>query len=375
MSQTKSPFVSSAPLPPSAARRPPYRRRGFAGAVLGWFSSLLRFVLATALFFVLMVLASYWVVARLIGGSELKAPDLTGKTLHETIRMLKKDNLSVQWERDQPHDQLGEGKIISQFPTPGAVIKAGTPLRVVVSAGTAKVEVPELRGESKISASLALSKLGLSVGTITGIPSSGSAVGKVLGTDPPGKTGVPQGSKINLLISTGQIPTIQPMPKIQGLTIEQAREELARFGLMISEERKEPAAATAPDQVFKQFPAPGEPVTETTSILVSYAPPAETEAEPETEEHAATPAGQTKTPTQPVTVIRPGTSATPPAVKLDGAMTTSTVETTPTQSRPESERVKPRNEEEPPAVGTEEPETDAEAGGEDSAAPPAAVNE
>jgi beta-lactam-binding protein with PASTA domain len=250
----------------------PPRRRGLFRSLFGWFSGLLSFILATILFFTLMTLAIYWLVCHVfIPPGDLKTPDLRGKPFLEAAKVLRNQNLSIKWERDQPNETVQEGNIITQKPEPGTPIKKGSSIRVVVSGGLALVPLPDLRRVTQNRAQILLRKAGLEVGNRTLLPSTTDPVGTVLATDPPAGTGVPQGSKINLLVATGQGQMMQAMPNLAGMTLDQAREVLTKAGLFATE-LPVSAEGAAPGQVVSQNPPAGESVTDSTRIVVKYTP-------------------------------------------------------------------------------------------------------
>ena len=251
-------------------------RRSWPMRILGWLWGMTRFLILTMIFFALLVGASYWVVSRAIRGHELNAPNITGRSIAEAMATLQNDRISLLLDRHEPHDWIPEGDIIRQFPQPGARIKSGTPIRVVVSKGAPRVTVPDLRGQSRIAAGIRLRNLGLDVGAVAEVPRSGQAGGTVMATDPPGGSGVIDGSRINLLISSGR-PTAaaqRTMPDLYGLTPAEAREVLAQSGLIIAEERKSPAEGVLAGRIHTQSPPAGQSVSSGTPISVVFAPEA-----------------------------------------------------------------------------------------------------
>lgn len=304
------PPPQQAPLaPPPARPTRPYRGGGFLGAIAGWFSGLFRFLLAATLFSVLVGLVAYWVAFKYIGSEELPAPNLLGKNFIEAAKYLKNDelmrkyNLSLQWEREQPHNTVAKGEIITQSPAPGRRIKAGTPIRVVTSLGLALVEVPDLRGIPRQQAGVLLHNKNLAIGNITAFPEPGSPPGVVKETDPPRGTGVPPGAQINLFVTTGKTQVTQIMPNLKGMSVAQAQDELAKLGTFIGEERKAHVEGGTPGQIHQQTPEAGATISETTNIIVTYEPLAETQpvptVTPEPEQAEPTPAPETHEPPQP----------------------------------------------------------------------------
>lgn len=222
-----------------------------------------------------MALGSYWLVDHWISGVELNAPNLTAHSLPDALQVLQVAGLTLSLDREEPHVVVPEGDVISQFPAPGTRIKEGSTLRVVISSGPPLLMVPDLRGESKVAAESRLRNLGLVIGHVASVPTIDGRGGIVIATDPPGDSGVVQGASVNLLVSSGPIDVVKTMPNLHGLTINEARTLLARYGLMLAEERRLPASGVLAGQIHDQKPAPGVKVGGSTRISVSYNPEAE----------------------------------------------------------------------------------------------------
>lgn len=269
----KSPYTSSSDaFAQIDATYLPRRRRGFFRGLFGWISGMLRFILATILFFALMTVGIYWLVSNiLIPPGELNTPDVRGKPFLEAAKELRNHNLSLKWERDQPSESVPEGNIISQQPEPNKRIKKGSPIRVVVSGGLALAPMPDLRRVTQNRAQALLRKAGLEVGNRTLMPSTTDPVGTVLATDPPAGAGVPQGSKVNLLVTTGHTRLSVAMPNLKGMKLDQARDALTQAGLFATEAPTTEEGA-APGSVVSQSPAAGELVSDNTHIVIKYVP-------------------------------------------------------------------------------------------------------
>ncbi|MEN6626123.1 MAG: PASTA domain-containing protein [Candidatus Sumerlaeia bacterium] len=262
---------SQAGAPPIRRRRLPWPLRFVKWLAIS-FSDLIRFLLYTALFFALIGAVSYWLVVSYVKrNDEIAAPDLRRLTVYEAIDKVHSDRISLQLDHKQPHPSIPEGRIISQFPPPDQTIKAGTPIRVVVSSGTSLIPVPDVMvGETRRAAGLRLRAAGLDEGNITTIARAGVAGGIVLATDPPSRAGVPEGSKVNLLISSGEATAaLEHMPNLIGLNAEQAGELIAPFK---AEVRVEAKPGSPPGLIHTQSPAPGESVGPQTRIVITSSP-------------------------------------------------------------------------------------------------------
>lgn len=269
-------FASSTLCSPTASRRGASLVHRLFFGLVRWIGNFTRLILYTVFFFILMVAASYWVASQFFGGREFTAPDLAGMSLEQAARELKDDRVSLLLDRTQPHPEIPEGHIVSQYPAPGTRIKSGTPMRVVISGGPPLVTLPDLRGLSRLNAGIRLRSLGFDVGNIARVSRPDVESDSVLATDPPGGTGVLSGAKVNLLISAGQSGVIRQMPNLIGLTLEEAGELLNQYDMVIARANPEPSQRVLAGQIHRQQPAPGDPLSPETRISVDFVPQRET---------------------------------------------------------------------------------------------------
>jgi beta-lactam-binding protein with PASTA domain len=261
------------PFESTGTRAKQKKERGFVKRLLGFISGLVWLVLATSLFFGVLAVASYYVLGHFIRGEEIDAPDLTARPVIEALEIAKEHDLSVEFNGEEPSEMLAEGEILSQNPKPGTKIKSRTPIRVVVSSGARQTVLPEqVVGQTRLQAGITLRELGLDTGEIAYLPVTGQNPDVVLATDPPPGTGVPPGSKVNLLVAAETGARTYLMPDLYGLTPEQANVELARYGLKVNQIEEEFASGAVPGGVIKQNPTAGSPIGEGTSVTITTEP-------------------------------------------------------------------------------------------------------
>ena len=160
------------------------------------------------------------------------------------------------------------GLVYRQEPVAGERKPKGSDVRIWVSTGLPKAEVPSLVGQSSTDAVAALTKLRLKP-DLHEVPSSKEA-GIVTAQDPPPGTKITVGEKVRLNVSKGPQPV--SVPSVIGQPIEQASSVLQAAGFQVSPryvENSEPA-----NTVIDQTPAGGESAGKgtTVSITVSKGP-------------------------------------------------------------------------------------------------------
>lgn len=275
MGESTDPFTTTKISRTGFGRRPkPKQSRGILRRLLGFVSGLVWLVLATCLFFGALAGASYYVLGRYVRGETIPAPDLTARSVMEAMAIAREHSLSIEFDREEPSEALAEGEILSQRPKPGEMIKARTPIRVVVSSGPRQTILPDqLVGQTRLQVGITLRELELDLGNVAFLPAApGQNPDVVLATDPPPGTGVPRGSKVNVLVAAETSTRSYSMPDLYGLTLEQANLELSRLGLRVNSVKEDYAAGALGGSIHAQQPAPGMPVSGESQIEVTVAP-------------------------------------------------------------------------------------------------------
>ena len=200
------------------------------------------------------------------GPEPIEMPRVTGLTRDRAEGRLESLGLEVETVISF-HDEVEEGLVISQNPSPGADINPGWSVQIVVSKGPDEIELEELSGRSVDEVSALLQESGMEV-AVEQESSDEVEVGFVIRTEPPGGALLEPGSRVVVVESTG--PRFITVPDLTGSTTEDAKVTLSGLGLLL-----EVATSTVPvsepgldDRVARQAPEPGDQLLEGEIVLV-----------------------------------------------------------------------------------------------------------
>jgi eukaryotic-like serine/threonine-protein kinase len=130
----------------------------------------------------LIVLGGMLVAAKVLTApATVSLPRLHGLTAGQVNSTLKRIHLDANFVRH--YSQVKPGTAISQNPGPGARVKDGSTITVVLSKGPRPVKVPPLTGKTSSSASATLHHLGLHA-SVTTVPAPGTTPGIVARQSP-----------------------------------------------------------------------------------------------------------------------------------------------------------------------------------------------
>ena len=222
------------------------------------------------------------------GPEPIEMPRVTGLTRDRAEGRLESLGLEVETVISF-HDEVEEGLVISQNPSPGADINPGWSVQIVVSKGPDEIELEELSGRSVDEVSALLQESGMEV-AVEQESSDEVEVGFVIRTEPPGGALLEPGSRVVVVESTG--PPFITVPDLTGSTTEDAKVTLSGLGLMLEVAGSHVSVSdpSLDDRVARQAPEPGDQLLEGETVLAvlgEYTPKA-TQPEEGTDEESET---------------------------------------------------------------------------------------
>ena len=181
-------------------------------------------------------------------------PEITGLTVNEATTAVQDKGLSLEVVSQQYSETMPAGQIISSVPQGGDRIHNGDTVKVVVSKGKQRFEVPNVLGDSEDDARTALAKANIGVGEVTQEHNGKYDEGTVADMSIDPKTEVKPGTTVDLVISTGPVPI--RIPDVVGSFAGQAKGVLEELGFQVNF-APETTEDTAPNRVTAQDPEDG----------------------------------------------------------------------------------------------------------------------
>jgi len=175
----------------------------------------------------------YWIFTlqptSFTGSVAVDVPDVVGQTYDDAASLL--DDLDLVPQRfEEPNDTIEAGLVMSTDPPAGTSVAHGQIIRITVSSGPKKVEVPDVTRLDEAAARAALEGAGLVVGEITSDFSGVIPNGAVIRSDPAvSPNGVPKGTKVNLVLSNGQVN----VPDVVNQPLAGGSQALTSLGLTV----------------------------------------------------------------------------------------------------------------------------------------------
>lgn len=200
----------------------------------------------------------------------LPVPNQVGEPEAEAAAALRALKFKVV-SREEYVNGTRAGQVTAQRPPPGRELKEGGTVYLTVSKGPVPVAIPELAGTNRTSASEAIARAGLTVGSVTEKASEEVPAGGVLDWSPKGGM-IPTGSAVDLVVSSGPAP--RTVPDVSGRSFDAASGALSTLGLKVG--RSDDYSDTVPEgQVISSNPGAGAKVERgsTVTVVVSRGQP------------------------------------------------------------------------------------------------------
>ena len=214
-----------------------------------------------------------------IHGREVTIPKLVGMSPFEAERAGAASGLQVVVERQFYSADIPEGKIMTQMPPPGTIVRRGWSIRVAQSLGPQRVAIPDVTGGSERVAELNIQRRGLSLGSVAHVNLPDTQLDQVISQSPPANASGVSAPKINMLVSDGPEAAIYVMPNLTGQPLGSAMLALQDAGIKVgkvsmlppppsspSEPQTSPVApsavseSSAASMIVTQTPAPGQKI-------------------------------------------------------------------------------------------------------------------
>ena len=187
----------------------------------------------------------------------VEVPDLQGVHRKRARTVLKDAGLGVEeYKRATITGDVPENTVNQQDPVAGTVIRRGDPVKLRFEAASAII--PDLTGMTRAEADMALTDLGLRLGTVTAELNEGLAIEGIQTQSPPAGERVPGDTAVAITVA---MPAVV-VPAVLGNKLADARKTLEADELTLGQVVFKPARAfddaTYVCSVTRQIPAAGE---------------------------------------------------------------------------------------------------------------------
>jgi beta-lactam-binding protein with PASTA domain len=217
----------------------------------------------------------YGVMSVSLRGGNVTMPDLKGLPKAGADSKLQGLGLQLQVREERYSNTSAYSAVLEQSVEPGATIKRGRVIAVVVSLGSQTLEVPQLQGmPSSRQARLLLEQNGLVLGAEDHVASE-EPLDTVLAQAPESGQSVARGDQVSLLVSAGPLVSARVMPDFTGQSLDKARDLANHMGLVLRRVIEAADKAGVPGSVLAQSLTPSARVETGQDLVLTVVPGAD----------------------------------------------------------------------------------------------------
>jgi beta-lactam-binding protein with PASTA domain len=232
---------------------------------------IIRFTLLGLILVCVMLVSAVTAMRFAIHGREVSVPKFVATKEAEAQRIAVDNGLVVTEDDRFYSSTVPAGAVISQSPSAGVRVRRGARVRITVSLGPPKAEVPNLVGQSTRAAQINLQRRGLDAGQVSEIKLPDSPEPQVIAQSPPANV-VASSPKVNLLVSNSGEQMFL-MPDLIGKDVAEISKQIQDAGFELKIAGAIVPANKLPKSgvIVKQSPLPGSHITARSAINVEIA--------------------------------------------------------------------------------------------------------
>ncbi|MCX8065851.1 MAG: PASTA domain-containing protein [Candidatus Hydrogenedentes bacterium] len=204
---------------------------------------------------------------RCVFTNQTQVPSVIGLTQTGANTRLGEFWLTVGEIMEVCSSEYPSGYVADQNPTAGTTVEIGTAVSLWVSTGPCSVPVPNVVGMSLEEADGVLTSAGLKLGSVTEQCDNQFPSGIVVGQSPEGGELLPEGSSVNVVVSSGACPVV--VPNILWQTRTDAENMIISSGLAVGVVTEQCNDNVPAGRVMNQYPGAGQRVPRGSAVNIN----------------------------------------------------------------------------------------------------------
>ena len=207
-----------------------------------------------------------------IHGREVSVPNLVGMMPADAQRLASQSGLAFSVERRFYSSQVAFGRVMSQVPDPGTLVRRGWQVRAAESLGSQRLAIPDVVGQSGRAAEINIRDRGLEMGTQATAHLPSPSPGMVLAQDPPANAREISAPRVSILIGAPPDPPAFVMPNFIGQPLALVSADIEKAGLHLGSVTAQPGAGAVPSAAAGSAAPPAPEPGAAATLIVGQDP-------------------------------------------------------------------------------------------------------
>jgi eukaryotic-like serine/threonine-protein kinase len=201
----------------------------------------LRWVVRVLVLLVVFMASMLTAMRFAIHGRQTAVPKIVGMTPRDAESALEAHGLVLDRSDRFYSAEIPAGRIVSQVPLPGEMVRRGWHVRVAESMGPQRVTIPDLTGDSERSAEINIRRRGLEMGSMAVAEIEDATPEQVVAQTPRANATNVSTPKVSVLIAATEDRKSFVVPDLRGKTEDQAIDAIISAGLKVGSISSQPA--------------------------------------------------------------------------------------------------------------------------------------
>lgn len=204
---------------------------------------------------------------------EIDVPQMVGLSLEAAKKTAKEAGLKLVIRERDYSNEIEKDNIIFHDPAAGSSVKEGRTVFATLSIGKRDISVPQLIHKNISDARAEIEQLGLTATGAKGQYDDDAAINIVIDQEPGLGELVAKGQNIMLTYSKGPSRSSVEMPELDGMSLDEALDELDDLGLKVSRITRVYSPTANKAKVTGQAPESGRLVKRASEIILTLTLP------------------------------------------------------------------------------------------------------
>ncbi|HEV2114571.1 MAG TPA: PASTA domain-containing protein, partial [Terriglobales bacterium] len=178
--------------------------------------TLFRFLSLTMILLMVAMVSAITTMRLAIHGREVAVPNFVGLMPAEAQRLASQSGLTFSVERRFYSSQVPFGRVMSQVPDAGMLVRRGWQVRAAESLGSQRAAIPDVVGQSGRAAEINIRERGLEMGAQAQARVPGVTPGMVIAQDPPANAQEISAPRVSVLVAAPPAAPAFVMPNFVG---------------------------------------------------------------------------------------------------------------------------------------------------------------
>jgi eukaryotic-like serine/threonine-protein kinase len=231
----------------------------------------LRFAVKLLVLILVAMISAVTAMRFAIHGREVVVPKFVGMQFTQATEVARDNGLTLLVEERFYSAEVPDGGIMTQLPDEKVRVRRGGRVRIAVSLGPQRAQIPDVVGQSQRVAEINIRRRGLELGSVALTHIPGAPLGQIIGQNPSPNARGANAPRVNVLVADPDRVENFLMPNLVGRQLTEVTVQVEAAGFRLAKPVLVSDAAAKPNTILRQSPTPGQKIRAGAEIFLDIA--------------------------------------------------------------------------------------------------------